>query len=590
MKKISLLRGALTAGALVALAVGALAAAPAANAVDIDDWTASEDKHTASAPADGATATISATDKMQIKGTGAAVDLATTIDGGELGLNLIGVDEFFPCKNGRECVRGKVIVDFGRQVTNPKIKLGSLGGEVFSLPGPTGGTISSTAKYTLQTPGVSLSSVDGTLDVTGSTITSNDFSAKSGTVQVNGTLSRVEFQITMRSTGAYSLFNVPLWTKVPSDLHSIDIDVDKPKPPTKPVLTIDKNDHRDAALIGDQLSYDIVVKNTGNGAAGNVVISDDLPAGLTGISAAYTAGTAGQVAINAQHVEGTIASLAPGASATLTVKATVGTSTPVGNVRNNACVVATSSNKACDWDDTTVDKPTTPVLTIDKDDSLGEVALGQALTYSIIVKNTGDGAAQGVVVSDPLPAGLDFVSGSGPAGTTVTSSGRNVTATLGSLAPGQSVTLKVNAKVNQSAPPGPLTNEACVVGTNASKACDNDTDTVKREFFQYTFNSSPTDPKPGETVTYRMEFANNGNVDSASSEIAYGLAGVLDDSSWNPSSVTATSGNATVSGNSIDWKGPLASGQTVVITFTGVWNGNGDGFAFPGVTYYGSAR
>lgn len=589
MKKKSLLRGALTAGALAALAVSALVAAPAASAVDINGWTASEDTHTASAPADGATATITATDRMQIKGAGTAVNLSTTVNGGELGLNLIGFDEFFPCKNGIECVRGKVIVDFGRQVTNPKIKLGSLGGEVFTLPGPTGGKISSTAKYTLQTPGVSLSSVDGKLDVTGSTITSDDFGAKSGTVQVNGTVSRVEFQITMRSKGSFSVFDIPVWTKVSGDLHSIDIDVDKPKPPTKPVLTIDKNDHRDAALIGDQLSYDIVVKNTGNGAASNVVISDDLPAGLTGISAAYTAGTAGTVAINGQHVEGTIASLAPGASATLTVKATVGTSTPVGNVRNNACV-ATSSSKTCDWDDTTVNKPTTPVLTIDKDDSLGEVALGQALTYNIIVKNTGDGQAQGVVVSDPLPAGLDFVSGSGPAGTTVTSSGRNVTANLGTLAPGQSVTLKVNAKVNQSAPPGPLTNEACVVGTNASKACDTDTDTVKREFFQYTFNSSPTDPKPGETVTYRMEFANNGNVDSANSEIAYNLAGVLDDSSWDPSSVTATSGNATVDGNSIDWKGPLASGQTVVITFTGVWNGNGDGFAFPGVAYYGSAR
>ncbi|PQZ52585.1 MULTISPECIES: COG1361 S-layer family protein [unclassified Microbacterium] len=582
MKKKSLLRGALTAGALAALAVGALVAAPAANAVDINGWTGTGDTRTASA--DGATATITATDKMQIKSSGDAVNLATVRNGGELGLNIIGLNEGFPCKNGTECVRGTVVVDFGQQVTNPKIKLGNLGGDVYSI----GGIVRSSAKYTLKTPGVSLSSVGGNLDVTGSTITSNDLGAKNGTVQVNGTVSKVEFQVTMLSKGAFGGI-IPLWTKVPSDLHSIDIDVDKPKPPTKPVLTIDKNDHRDAALIGDQLSYDIVVKNTGNGAASNVVISDDLPAGLTGISAAYTAGTAGQVAINGQHVEGTIASLAPGASATLTVKATVGTSTPVGNVRNNACV-ATSSSKACDWDDTTVNKPTTPILTIDKDDSLGEVALGQALTYNIIVKNTGDGQAQGVVVSDPLPAGLDFVSGSGPAGTTVTSAGRNVTATLGNLAPGQSVTLKVNAKVNQSAPPGPLTNEACVVGTNASKACDTDTDTVKREFFQYTFNSSPTDPKPGETVTYRMEFANNGNVDSANSEIAYNLAGILDDSSWNPSSVTATSGNATVDGNSIDWKGPLASGQTVVITFTGVWNGNGDGVAFPGVAYYGSAR
>jgi len=148
----------------------------------------------------------------------------------------------------------------------------------------------------------------------------------------------------------------------------------------------------------------------------------------------------------------------------------------------------------------------------------------------------------------------------------------------------------VNAKVNQSAPPGALTNQACAVAGNAANVCATDTDTVKREFFQYTFNSNPTDPTPGQAVTYRMEFGNNGNVDSANAEIAYTLAGILDDSSWNPSSVTANRGTVTVSGDSIDWKGPLASGETVVITFTGVWNGNGDGFAFPNVTYYGSAR
>ena len=580
MKRSSIRRSALAGGLLAALAIGALAGAPAATAADINGWTGSGDTRTASAA--GATATITTTDKIQIKSSGSAVNVATVRDGGELGLNVIGLNEKFPCKNGTECVRGTVVIDFGQRVTNPKIKLGNLGGDVYSL----GGTVRSSAKYTLKTPGVSLSSVGGNLDVTGTTITSNDFGTKNGTVRVNGTVSKVEFQVTMRSQGAF-VGIIPLWTKVPSDLHSIDLDVD---PPAKPVLTVDKNDHRDAALIGDELSYDIVVKNTGNAAAANVVISDDLPAGLVPVSAVYGTGTTGQVTITGQRVAGTIASLAPGATATLTVKATVGASTPIGNLRNNACAVATSSNTACDGDDTVIDKPTTPRLTITKDDGQGEVSLGQALTYDIVVKNTGDGAAQSVVVSDPLPAGLDFVSGSGPAGMTVTVSGRNVTANIGTLAPGQSVTLKVNATVNQSAAPGALTNEACVVGANAAKACDDDIDTVKREFFQYTFNYTPTNPKPGDRVTYRMEFANNGNVASANAEIAYGIDDILDDSSWSAASVTASRGTATVSGTDIDWKGPLGIGQTVVITFTGVWNGDGDALAFPGVTYYGSAR
>lgn len=580
MKKTSFLRGALTVGVLTALAAGALAGAPAASAADVNGWSGSGDTRTASAA--GATARITTTDKVQIKSSGDVVNLATVRDGGELGLNVIGLNEGYPCKNGIECVRGNVVVDFGQQVTNPKITLANLGGDVYSI----GGVVQSSAKYTLKTSGVSLSAVSGNLDVTSNTITSTSFAAKTGTVQVNGTVSKVEFQLSMRSKGAF-LGLVPTWTKVPSDLHSIDIDVDKP---TAPALTVDKNDHRDSAVIGDQLSYDIVVRNTGTAAASNVVVSDDLPAGLTGITASYTAGTTGQVSVTGQRVQGTIPSLAPGASSTITVKATVGASTPIGNLRNNACAVGTATNQACDWDDTTITKKTTPVLTISKDDGQGDVKLGQDLTYDIVVRNTGDGAATNVVVSDPLPAGLDFVSGSGPSGVTVSASGRTVTANLGTLEAGQSVTLKVNVKVNQSAPPGALTNQACAVAGNAANVCATDTDTVKREFFQYTFNSNPTDPTPGQAVTYRMEFGNNGNVDSANAEIAYTLAGILDDSSWNPSSVTANRGTVTVSGDSIDWKGPLASGETVVITFTGVWNGNGDGFAFPNVTYYGSAR
>ncbi|AZS38893.1 MULTISPECIES: DUF7507 domain-containing protein [Microbacterium] len=580
MKRSSFRRSALAGGLLAALAIGSLAAAPAATAADINGWTGSGDTRSASAA--GATATITVTDQMQVKSSGGAVDLATVRNGGELGLNVIGLNEGYPCKNGVECVRGSVVINFGQPVTNPKIKLGNLGGDVYSLAG----IVRSSAKYTLKTPGVSLSSVGGNLDVTGTTITSTDFGAKNGTVRVNGTVSKVEFQITMRSQGAF-LGLVPKWTKVPSDLHSIDLDVN---PPAKPVLTVDKNDHRDAALIGDQLSYDIVVKNTGNAPAANVVISDELPAGLVPVSAAYAAGTTGQATITGQRIAGTIPTLAAGATATLTVKATVGASTPIGTLRNKACAVATSSNTACDEDDTIISKPTTPRLTIDKDDRQGEVSLGQALAYDIVVKNTGDGTAQNVVVSDPLPSGLDFVSGSGPAGTAVTATGRTVTANLGALAPGQSVTLTVNAKVNQSAAPGALRNEACVVGSNASKACDDDIDTVKREFFQYTFNYTPTNPAPGDRVTYRMEFANNGNVASANAEIAYGIDEILDDSSWSSASVAASRGTVTVSGTDIDWKGPLGIGETAVITFTGVWNGDGDALAFPGVTYYGSAR
>lgn len=109
-------------------------------------------------------------------------------------------------------------------------------------------------------------------------------------------------------------------------------------------------------------------------------------------------------------------------------------------------------------------------------------------------------------------------------------------------------------------------------------------------FFQYTFNMSPTDPQVGDTVTYTMQFLNNGEVDSTKSALTFRLDGLLDDSTWAASTLEATSGRPSVAGNAVTWNGPLDAGDSVVLRFTGVWTGDGDGLAFPRVESYGYVR
>lgn len=105
--------------------------------------------------------------------------------------------------------------------------------------------------------------------------------------------------------------------------------------------------------------------------------------------------------------------------------------------------------------------------------------------------------------------------------------------------------------------------------------------------FQYTFNTSPTNPLPGQVVTYQMEFINHGAIDSTKSRIDYSITGILDDATLSPSTLSATRSDVTIAGDEISWTGPLASGEKVTITFDAVWNGQGDGLAFPSVGYYG---
>jgi uncharacterized repeat protein (TIGR01451 family) len=72
-------------------------------------------------------------------------------------------------------------------------------------------------------------------------------------------------------------------------------------------------------------------------------------------------------------------------------------------------------------------------LRITKADSPDPIAAGSTLTYTIQVQNLGPDPATGVVVSDPLPKGVDFVSATATQGTCA-ENGKAVRCDLGAIA------------------------------------------------------------------------------------------------------------------------------------------------------------
>ncbi|QDT05954.1 Calx-beta domain protein [Rubripirellula lacrimiformis] len=80
--------------------------------------------------------------------------------------------------------------------------------------------------------------------------------------------------------------------------------------------------------------------------------------------------------------------------------------------------------------------------------SRSSVVIGESLTYAITVTNNGPSTALGVVMTDTLPSGVTFVSGSDSLGTALTASGGIVTANGGDLASGSSVEFTVLVTVN----------------------------------------------------------------------------------------------------------------------------------------------
>ncbi len=202
----------------------------------------------------------------------------------------------------------------------------------------------------------------------------------------------------------------------------------------------------------DNVTFTLTAHNYGPDAATGVAVTDKLPAGLQFVSA-----TGG--AYNATSGVWTIGNLANGANAVLSIVAKVMVSntklTNIAVVNGTNYDQGSNNNKG----NTTVTVGPASDLSITKTASASKINYLGQVTFTLTARNNGPNNATGVVVTDKLPAGLQFVSATG--GTYNATSG---VWTIGNLANGATATLKIVAK--GIAANAALTNVAVVSGTN----------------------------------------------------------------------------------------------------------------------------
>ena len=230
-------------------------------------------------------------------------------------------------------------------------------------------------------------------------------------------------------------------------------------------LTISKTDGADPVTAGTELTYTIHVDNTGDAPADNVVVTDNLPAGLTLVS---TSGCAEDPAGNPDCNLGTIAS---GGSAEFTVTVLVDPSV-TGLITNNVSVTTSSTesntaNNSATQDTTVVAEAD---LSITKMDSSDPIISGgnQLLVYTIEVSNAGPSDATNVLVTDTLPAIAIFQSTSGcqndPVGVPVCQ--------LGTIAAGDSASYTITVMLQRAG--GTISNSVSVTSDASDPTAGND--------------------------------------------------------------------------------------------------------------------
>lgn len=243
-------------------------------------------------------------------------------------------------------------------------------------------------------------------------------------------------------------------------------------------------------------TYTITVANMGAGAALNVSLANTLPLNTTFIGGTSTQG--GPLTQSGSVITVPLGTLAPGASAIVTITIVSPTTVPVApsTITNSATATTTSSESSTA--NNTASLTTTVVQGVDlevtKVATPNPAVVESDLAFIITVTNNTPVAATNVVLTDTLPVGVTFVSATSTQGS-VSESGGVVTASLGTIpaagsAAGSSAQVTIIVKPTAT---GSITNTATAVADQPQTVANDNTATL-------TLSVNPSTPVPVGTA------------------------------------------------------------------------------------------
>jgi uncharacterized repeat protein (TIGR01451 family) len=325
-------------------------------------------------------------------------------------------------------------------------------------------------------------------------------------------------------------------------------------------LSVTKDDGALVAIPGAPITYTITVKNAGPSAANGARVIDTLPSAITG--ATWTCNASVGSSCSATSGAGdlnTLINIDVGGTVTFTLKGTV-SPTAAGLLVNSASVTppgnVTDPSSANNTDQDTLTPQAN--LTITK---IGPVSItpGSRATYTITVKNEGPSNATNVIVSDPTPTGLIFVSSAGDCLTAFPCA-------LGTIAPNTTRTITVTYDVPANFAGSSVTNSASVTsstpdptGPNTSSVTTALAGSADLSLSKTVTNSAPL---PGTGVTFTIRLSNAGPSDAVNVSIAELLPTGL---SLQSSTLSAGTYNASTGAWTIS-RVPANSSATLTLT------------------------
>lgn len=346
----------------------------------------------------------------------------------------------------------------------------------------------------------------------------------------NGAARTILIRGTVDETAAGTLTNTAVVTSTTPDPNpNNNQDTEITPINTSADLSVTKIGSPSPAIPGQLLFYTVTVKNNGPNPAVNTVLTDTLPAELTGAEYSLDGGTTwlfwtgslnlGTLAYGDSRSLLLRATVSPSASGTLVNTAAVESDTPDPNPNNNQDTTIIPVNESAD-------------LSVIKSASPTPVTAGGLLSYTITVSNAGPNAAQNVVLSDLLPAalfnpefavqgGTDFLPWSSPY-------------SIGTLGAGETFTVTIRGTVDPSLTNGTLLNTASVTSTTPDPDPGNNSDTEETPVITSAdvavFKQADSSPAiPGQLFSYTITVTNGGPSDAQNTSLVDALPSILQD-------------------------------------------------------------
>ncbi|MEG7923964.1 DUF11 domain-containing protein [Bacillus cereus] len=283
------------------------------------------------------------------------------------------------------------------------------------------------------------------------------------------------------------------------------------------------------ADIGNTITFTLNLPNTGNVTATDVTIIDILNSNLSFVPNSFTVN--GQTILNADLSTGVnIGSINGGNTAIVTFQATVITLPTLNPISNSASTTyhyvvdpnqppITTSNQS----NTTTTQINSAILTAQKNSNVSTVDIGQDITYTVTITNSGNVSATNVIFTDLIPDGTSFEPNSFTLnGTSIPNADVITGVPIGDIAPNESVIVAFHIFANGIPPINPITNQASVsfqhivnpANPPVSKniISNNVTTKIESAILNTIKIGDKTFATIGDTITYTTTITNTGNI------------------------------------------------------------------------------